>query len=63
MNVILETSSGSVSNSMAYIVVVAAVGIAEIMINKAPIIGSTFSNGTKMKAKSVLQSFLKKQPR
>src|SRR5699024_1612134 len=41
INVILETRSGSVSNSIAYIVVVAAVGIAEIIMSTAAIIGST----------------------
>lgn len=40
IKVILETSSGSLSNSIAYIVVVAAVGIAEIMINTTPTSGS-----------------------
>src|SRR5699024_9982909 len=41
INVILDTNSGSVSNSIAYMVVVAAVGIAEIIMSTVPISGST----------------------
>src|SRR5699024_6729653 len=52
INVILETRSGSVSNSMAYMVVVAAVGIAEIMINTAAIRGSTSTIKTNKNATS-----------
>src|SRR5699024_9762919 len=50
INVILDTSSGSVSNSIAYIVVVAAVGIAEMIISTAAIIGSTSTIRTKIQA-------------
>src|SRR5699024_5541271 len=50
INVMLETKSGSVSNSIAYIVVVAAVGMAEIIIRTAPINGSTSNAHTKRKA-------------
>lgn len=46
IKVMLETKSGSVSNSIAYIVVVAAVGIAEIMISTLAIIGSTSTMST-----------------
>lgn len=41
MNVMLDTNSGSLSNSIAYIVVVTAVGIAETIINTTPTKGST----------------------
>src|SRR5699024_4030302 len=50
INVMLETKSGSVSNSIAYIVVVAAVGMAEIIIRTAPIYESTANDHTKRKA-------------
>src|SRR5699024_7081259 len=50
INVILETRSGSVSNSIAYIVVVAAVGIAEIIMSTAAIIGSTSTIETNIQA-------------
>src|SRR5699024_11610493 len=43
INVMLDTNSGSVSNSIAYMVVVAAVGIAEIIMSTVPISGSTLT--------------------